>query len=261
MTDLIELKEKIKTEALRLGFTHFGVAPALLVPHYDRFLDWIGEGHQGGMAYLARPDAVAKRGDPGLILDECRSVISLSMPYVPPTAKSETSYHGKGRISAYARSRDYHDTIRDKLERLEVFIHQNSNVPVALRSYVDTGPILERSLATQAGLGTTGKNSSLIIQGTGTYFFLAEMLTDLPLPVDEPITRDFCGSCTRCIDACPASCILPGYTIDARRCISYLTIEHKGPIPDDLKKTIGDWLFGCDILQGCINIKDPSRMI
>jgi epoxyqueuosine reductase len=144
---------------------------------------------------------------------------------------------------------DYHLPIWDKLGKLEAFIRQEAGESTALRSYVDTGPVLERGFAAAAGLGQTGKNACLIIQGTGSYFFLAEILTDLPLPIDPPYTRDLCGSCQRCIDACPTQCILPNRSLDARRCISYLTIEHKGIIPDDLKPQMGDWVFGCDICQ------------
>jgi epoxyqueuosine reductase len=247
--DLLKLKENIKTEALRLGFNHFGVAPATPVAHYQTYLEWVEEDRQGEMAYLSRPDAVAKRGDPGLIEPETLCLISLALPYRRPADDPPPQETGFGRISAYARTGDYHNVIWEKLDQLEAYIRQAVNRPIALRSYVDTGPVLERSLASTAGLGTTGKNGCLIVPGTGSYFFLAEVLTSLPLPVDKPFTRDLCGSCTRCIDACPTDCILPGHTIDASRCISYLTIEKRSRIPDDLKAPIGDWVFGCDVCQ------------
>lgn len=247
VTDLLTLKEKIKTEALGLGFNHFGVAQAIPSWRYQNYLDWIDQGYQGEMAYLSRPDAVAKRGDPEKILEGCQRIISLALPYRPPEDQPVPA--GFGRISAYARTVDYHLPIWDKLGQLETYIRQEAGVSTALRSYVDTGPVLERGFAAAAGLGQTGKNACLIIQGTGSYFFLAEILTDLPLPVDPPYTRDLCGSCQRCIDACPTQCILPNRSLDARRCISYLTIEHKGTIPDDLKSQMGDWVFGCDICQ------------
>ncbi len=249
MPDLIELKETIKTEALRLGFNHFGVAPATPVAHYPAYQDWIQDKRQGEMTYLSRPDAVAKRGDPALIEPGVRRVISLALPYRRPEEDPAPQETGFGRISAYARTGDYHNAIWGKLDQLEDFIRRTVTRPVSLRSYVDTGPVLERSFASMAGLGTTGKNGCLIIRGTGSYFFLAEVLTSLALPVDEPFTRDLCGSCTRCIDACPTACILPGHTIDAGRCISYLTIEKRGSIADDLKTPIGDWVFGCDVCQ------------
>ena len=247
VTDLLALKDKIKTEALGLGFNQFGVAQADPGSHYQDYLDWIGQGYQGGMAYLSRPDAVAKRGDPKVILEGCQRIISLALPYRPP--EDQPVPLGFGRIAAYARTVDYHLPIWDKLAQLEAFIRQEAGESTALRSYVDTGPVLERGFATSAGLGQAGKNTCLIIQGTGSYFFLAEVLTDLPLPVDPPCTRDLCGTCQRCINACPTLCILPDRTLDARRCISYLTIEHKDIIPDDLKSQMGDWVFGCDICQ------------
>ncbi|MDY6873270.1 MAG: tRNA epoxyqueuosine(34) reductase QueG [Chloroflexota bacterium] len=249
MPDLLKLKKNIQTEALRLGFNHFGVAPATPVAHYEAYLKWVENEHQGGMAYLARPDAVAKRADPRLIEPDVKRVISLALPYRRPVDDPAPQESGFGRISAYALTGDYHDVIWEKLDQLEAFIRRGVNRPTMLRSYVDTGPVLERAFASTAGLGATGKNSCLIVPGTGSYFFLAEVLTSLTLPVDNPFKRDLCGSCTRCIDACPTNCILPGHTIDASRCISYLTIEKRGAIPDELKAPIGDWVFGCDVCQ------------
>ncbi len=249
MHHLTDLKKAIKTEASHLGFTHFGVAPALPVPHYDEFKNWVEAGYHADMDYLARPDTLAKRADPGLILPGCQRVISLAMPYHPPQAGMMETPPGHGRVAAYALTRDYHDIIWDKLGQLENFIHTHSKKIARVKSYVDTGPILERSIAAQAGIGTHGKNSCLIIPGLGSYFFLAAVLTDLALPADPPFTRDLCGSCQRCMDACPTGCILPNRTIDASRCISYLTIENKGIISDQLKPHIGNWFFGCDICQ------------
>ena len=249
ISDLHALREKIETEAFSLGFNHIGIAPALPAPHYPDFLAWIKVGHHAEMDYLAREDAVQKRGDPTRILDNCQRVILLAMPYKRPQTPINAENLGKGRLSAYAVTRDYHEIIWEKLAHLETFIQNKTNQLVALKSYVDTGPVLERAYASRAGIGITGKNSCLIIQGTGSYFFLAEILTDLVLPVDAPYTRDLCGSCRRCIEACPTQCILPNHTIDAGRCISYLTIENKGAIPDDLKDQIGSWAFGCDVCQ------------
>ncbi|MBG0787672.1 MAG: tRNA epoxyqueuosine(34) reductase QueG [Anaerolineaceae bacterium] len=249
MSALLDLKEKIKTEALRLGFNHMGVARAVPVPEFQRYQAWIEQGYHGSMGYLAREDAVQKRGNPELILETCQRVISLAIPYRPPAQDEHPLPSGFGRVSAYAQTDDYHDRIWDKLDQLEQFIRENCVQPVKLKGYVDTGPILERSFAVTAGLGQTGKNTCLIVPGTGSYFFLAEILADLPLPVDSPYTRDLCKTCQRCITACPTQCILPDRTLDARHCISYLTIEHKGIIPDEQKALIGDWVFGCDICQ------------
>ncbi len=249
MMNLEEIYTAIKTEANRLGFNHMGVAPALPVPHYREFLRWIEAGRHADMGYLARPDTLEKRGNPQKILEGCQRIICLAMQYRRPQNVLGDCPPGKGRISNYAVTQDYHEVIWEKLDKLENFIQAEAGAAVKTRSYVDTGPILERSFASAAGLGIAGKNSCLIIKGFGTYYFLAEILTDLPLPIDEPFTQDLCGSCTRCIDACPTGCIRDDYTIDAGRCISYLTIENKGKIPDDLKPLTGNWIFGCDVCQ------------
>jgi epoxyqueuosine reductase len=249
MSELLTLKSDIKTEAFRLGFSHFGVAAPYPVAHSEHFQAWVREGLNADMNYLRRPDTLAKRADPHLILKDCQSVICLALPYHRPVSPQGEQPDGKGRVSAYARTVDYHRVIWDLLAQLEGFILDRVSQPASLKSYVDTGPILERSFATQAGIGIAGKNTCLIIQGSGSYFFLAEILTNLPLPVDTPYTRDLCGSCQRCIDACPTGCIRPDRTIDSARCISALTIEQKGIIPDEKKSLLGEWLFGCDICQ------------
>ncbi len=249
MIDLLPLKEAIKTEAKRLGFNHIGIAPSSPVPHYRQFIDWVSEDHHAGMGYLAREDTLAKRADPALILEGCQRVICLTIPYEAPQAGLETTFLGKGRVSAYAVTQDYHQVVWKKLRQLESFIAELAGPDVQTKSYTDTGPILERGFAATSGIGIFGKNSCVLIQGEGSYFFLAEVLTDLELPVDPPYTRDLCGNCTRCIDACPTACILPNRTIAAEHCISYLTIEQRGLIPDERKAEIGSWLFGCDICQ------------
>lgn len=249
MADLSILCEQIKTEANRLGFNHVGVASALPAPHIEAYRAWVKAGRHAGMAYLSREDSLSKRQDPRHILPGCQSIICLAMPYFRPTTPLEAEYAGKGRVSTYAQTRDYHKVIWQKLEQLEKFIHEKFKEPVSLKSYVDTGPILERNYANRAGIGIAGKNSCLIIQGVGSFFFLAEILTDLPLPADEPFTRDLCGSCRRCIEACPTACIREDRTLESGRCISYLTIEHKGIIPDELKDDVGSWVFGCDVCQ------------
>ncbi|MFU8827162.1 MAG: tRNA epoxyqueuosine(34) reductase QueG [Brevefilum sp.] len=249
MHRLSTLKQTLRTEAHRLGFTHFGVSPAHPIPHLQTYLAWVGAGRHADMGYLARPDTLAKRADPSLILAGCQRVICMAMPYDPPHAPPGETRPGWGRISAYARTTDYHLTIQDKLYALEAFIHTQGGDHISLKSYVDTGPVLERAYAVQAGLGMFGKNTNLIIPKTGSYLFLAVILTDLELPNDPPFTRDLCRSCQRCIEACPTGCIRADRTLDAGRCISYLTIENKGIIPDPLKRQVGSWLFGCDICQ------------
>jgi epoxyqueuosine reductase len=249
MLNLKELTTAIKTEANRLGFNHVGIAPALPAPHYDAFLQWVDEGNNADMGYLAREDTTAKRGDPSLILEGCQRLICLALPYARPKTSAADCTPGKGRISAYAVNRDYHEVIWDRLGQLEDFINAHAGDYVKTKSYVDTGPILERSYASKAGLGIAGKNSCLIIKGFGSYFFLAEILINLPLPIDQAFTRDLCGTCQRCIEACPTSCIREDYTIDAGNCISYLTIENKDIIPDHLKPLVENWVFGCDVCQ------------
>ncbi|MFN2303640.1 MAG: tRNA epoxyqueuosine(34) reductase QueG [Anaerolineales bacterium] len=249
MSNANELAAAIKTEAGRLGFSPVGITAAYPAPHFDAFSDWVQAGYHARMNYLSREDTLSKREDPRLILDDCQCMICLALPYLPPKRNADAIPPGRGLISAYARIPDYHNIIQSKLTQLEQFIQQQTEDDVHMVSYVDTGPVLERSFASQAGLGIAGKNTCLLIQGRGSYFFLAEILINLDLPVDEPFTKDLCGSCQRCVEACPTGCILPNRTIDARRCISYLTIENKGSIPNDLKEKIGPWAFGCDLCQ------------
>jgi len=249
MLNFKELTIAIKTEAIRLGFNHIGIAPAQPVPHYDAYLNWVQAGRHADMDYLARQDTLEKRRDPDLILEDCQRVICLAMPYARPKSALDDCPPGNGKISAYAITRDYHQIIWGRLNRLEDFIQVHAGEEVRTKSYVDTGPILERSFASSAGLGIAGKNSCLIIKGFGSYFFLAEILINLPLPVDQEFTRDLCGTCQRCIEACPTGCIRDDRTIDAGNCISYLTIENKGDIPDKLKPLVGNWAFGCDVCQ------------
>ncbi len=249
MLDLPALKIELIAKAKHLGFSHLGVAQVRPAPHYPEFEAWVKAGHHATMGYLSRPDTLAKREDPNLVLEGCQSVISLAFPYQPHGVSLKLAPNGYGKISSYAQIPDYHETIMNKLNQLVDFILTKVGTGASLKAYVDTGPILERGFAARAGLGMPGKNSCLIIPRHGSYYFLAEILTDLPLPVDPPFTQDLCGSCRRCIEACPTGCILEDGTIDAGRCISYLTIENKVEISNELKKDIRDWFFGCDVCQ------------
>lgn len=245
----MDFKENIKSQALRLGFELVGITTPDPPPHFDIFEHWLEEGRHGEMAYLDSIRSRERRADPKLILPECRSIIVLGMRYPHPGRAEFAQCEGWGQIAAYAWGDDYHDLLTERMQHLVVFIEQLVGAPVVHRCYTDTGPILEREIAQRAGLGWIGKNTCLIHPGKGSYFLLSEILLGIDLQPDPPFIHDRCGTCTRCIEACPTGCILPDRTIDARRCISYLTIELKGIIPLDLRSQVGDWVFGCDICQ------------
>jgi len=209
------------------------------------------------MAYLADETSRARRADPRLILPECKSILVLGTPYNPPrpfalsgaSAQSKRADAQEGRIAAYAWGADYHLVLPERMKQLVAFIETQVGGPIPNRWYTDTGPILERDLAQQAGLGWIGKNTCLINPRLGSAFFLSEILLGLVLDPDPPFATDPCGACARCLDACPTHCILPDRSLDARRCISYLTIELKDSIPEDLRPQMQDWIFGCDVCQ------------
>lgn len=245
-----DLAQAIKAEAQRLGFDFAGITtpdPPATFPAYQR---WLESGLHGEMGYLASERALERRADPRKILPECQSILVLGIRHdKPPDAQLVKSASPQGRVAAYAWGQDYHDVLPKRLKALVTFIEAQVGAPVPNRWYTDTGPILERDLAQRAGLGWVGKNSMLINPSLGSYFLLAEILLGIELQPDAAFVPDHCGSCTRCLDACPTDCILPDRTLDARRCISYLTIELKGPIPLDLRPQLEDWVFGCDICQ------------
>ena len=204
------------------------------------------------MHYLADDRSRTRRADPRLILPECKSILVLAAPYADPKsaeASDKTDPGPSGRVAAYAWGDDYHNVFPAKLQQLVAFIEEQVGHPVPNRYYTDTGPILERDLAQRAGLGWIGKNTCLINPKHGSYFLLAEILLGLELEPDSPLTTDHCGTCTRCIEACPTQCILPDRTLDARRCISYLTIELKDDIPEEMRPLLDEWIFGCDVCQ------------
>lgn len=244
------LAAALKEEARRLGFVLAGITTPDPPPHFQAYERWLEAGHHGGMTYLAEERARLRRADPRQILPECRSILVLGIPYDNPARlqpESPTTHYG--RIAAYAWGEDYHLVLPPRLQALVRFLEEQVGHPIPNRWYTDTGPLLERDLAQRAGLGWTGKNSCLISPRYGSYFLLAEILLGLDLPPDPPFLTDQCGTCTRCLQACPTQCILPDRTLDARRCISYLTIENKGEIPADLRPHIGNWVFGCDVCQ------------
>jgi epoxyqueuosine reductase len=246
----MSLEQIIKDQARRLGFTLAGVTTPEAPPHFSTFERWLDAGRHGDMGYLADDRSRARRADPRLILPECKSILVLAAPYADPKSAEASREPGpSGCVAAYAWGDDYHNVFIPKLQKIVAFIEKQVGHPVPNRYYTDTGPILERDLAQRAGLGWIGKNTCLINARHGSYFLLAEILLGLELMPDPPLTTDHCGTCTRCIEACPTECILPDRAIDARRCISYLTIELKNDIPEGLRPLLGDWVFGCDVCQ------------
>lgn len=248
----MNLTQAIKEQAYRLGFSLVGVTTSDPLPHLRVFEAWLDQGRHAEMTYLNSPRSRASRARPDLILAECRSVIALGMRYPASPALASNDLRTavpRGRIASYAWGEDYHTILPDRLRSLVAFIESQVGHSIPNRWYTDTGPLLERELAQRAGLGWIGKNTCLIHPHKGSYFLLAEILLGVELEPDPPFTSDRCGACTRCITACPTGCILPDRTLDARRCISYLTIELKGSIPLKLRPLMDAWVFGCDVCQ------------
>jgi len=239
-----------QVEAHRLGFALVGVTTPLPPQHYDAFEAWLNAGRHASMGYLARSDSRLQRSDPHHILPECRSIIVLGMPYPPSRVEmlSPASPY-QGNIASYAWSEDYHLSLPPRLNALVAFIEAQVGETIHHACYTDSGHILERDLAQRAGLGWIGKNTNLINSLLGSHFLLAEILLGVELDVSPPFEKDHCGTCHRCVQACPTGCILPDRTLDASRCISYQTIENKGSIPVELRNKMDGWVFGCDICQ------------
>lgn len=232
----------IREEAIRLGFSHVGFSKAeFLEDEAPRLEQWLSQNKHGKMSYMER--WFDKRLDPRLLVDGARSVISVLLNYFPEEKQPEHA----PKISRYAYGRDYHYVIKDKLKALMAFIRANIG-EVNGRAFVDSAPVLDRAWAKRSGLGWIGKNSNLIHPRAGSWFFIAELITDLELEADAPL-KDYCGTCTRCIEACPTDAIVEPYVVDGSKCISYFTIEVKEAIPDSFKGKFGDWAFGCDICQ------------
>lgn len=243
-----ELKDRIVVGAHKLGFELVGVTTPDPPPHLDVYENWLQHARHGEMGYLATQRGRRARSDPREIMPDCKSILVVGMNYLPHEAGSA---HGEteARVATYALGDDYHDVIPRRLEQLVRRLEGWVGEPVPNRIYTDTGPILERELAQRAGLGWIGRNTCLIHPQLGSYYFLAEVFLGIALPPDDPVRTDHCGSCTRCLEACPTGCILPDRTLDATRCISYLTIELRGEIPPDQRQDLADWVFGCDICQ------------
>lgn len=240
----------LQAETERLGFTLFGIAPILAPPHLTTYQDWVAAGLHAGMAYMASEQASERRAHPELIFPEAHSLLSVAMRYANPLSIPEgPADEPLGRIAAYAWGDDYHDVIPPRLAALLQRLEDELGRSIRGKHYTDTGPILERDFAQLAGLGWTGKNTCLISPRHGSYFLLGETFLSEAIEPTPPLQSDHCGTCQRCIQACPTQAIRPDRTIDSGRCISYLTIENKGPIPTELRPRLQDWVFGCDICQ------------
>jgi epoxyqueuosine reductase len=268
------LAEQIKERARALGFELVGIAPAMSPPGVEPLREWLEHGHAGEMAYMSRH--AAAREHPRSILADVKSVVMVGMNYkqvplapsggegsgvrgaglatanpVTPNPSLPSEERGErrtGQIASYARGRDYHDVLRERLKSLLAWL-QVELPHVHGRVVVDTAPLLERDFARLSGLGWFGKNTMLLNTRLGSFFFLGGLLLDVELPADEPFSTSHCGTCTACLDACPTRAFTAPFELDARRCISYLTIELRGPIPEELRDGMGSWIFGCDICQ------------
>lgn len=234
--------EMIKTEAKRLGFLSCGVSKAeFLEEEAPRLEKWLQNNMHGEMKYME--NHFDKRLDPTILVEGSKSVISLLLNYFPQELQDQSSY----KISKYAYGQDYHHVIKKKLKELLYFIEAEIG-EVAGRAFVDSAPVLDKAWAKKSGLGWIGKHSNLLTQKVGSFYFIAELIVDLELEYDHPVT-DHCGTCTKCIDACPTQAIVEPYVVDGSKCISYFTIELKDQISNDYKGQFDDWMFGCDVCQ------------
>ncbi len=252
----------VKSAAAELGFDRVGVTTARTLQREAYYRDWLARGHAGSMDYLTRN--VESRVDPSRLFAGARSIICTAINYrrtdsdppesAPPAAETAPT----GRIAQYARGEDYHVVVRDLLETLIHRLRQRLNEQFEARACVDTAPLIERELAAAAGVGWIGKNTLVMHETVGSYLFLGEIVTTLDLEPDAPAI-DHCGTCTRCLEACPTDAFPAPYQMDASRCISYLTIEHRAPIAPALASKLGDWVYGCDICQDVCphNSKSP----
>ena len=234
----------LKGEARRLGFDLAGATPAVVPPGIGHFRQWLADGLAGQMRYMA--DRAAAYEHPRHVLPGVRSLLMLAVSY--RTAEPIAPGAGQGAIARYAWGADYHDLLRPRLRQLADF-HRTLTPEARVRGVVDTAPLLEREFARLAGLGWFGKNTMLINQRLGSWFVLAALLTSETLAYDLPMEADHCGTCRRCLDACPTGALFQPHRLDARRCISYLTIEHRGPIPEEFHRPMGRRIFGCDACQ------------
>jgi epoxyqueuosine reductase len=241
------LESSLKTHARASGFALAGIAPAVDADGFDRFRDWLARGYHGEMDYLGQHEA--ERRHPRGVLESVRSVLVVALEYTPSsTPNSARRIPNSGRVAAYARGPDYHRVIWDKLNALAAWLEREAP-GCETCAVADTAPLLERDFARRAGLGWVGKNTMLINPEKGSFFFLGAVLTNLELEPDPPFATNHCGTCTACVDACPTAAFPEPGELDATKCISYLTIEHRSPIPLELREKVGDWVYGCDVCQ------------
>ena len=265
--DRAAVADTLRAWALEAGFHRAGVARVEPSAHGDAYVRWLENGEHAAMGYLAR--RVAERLDPRRLMPDARTALCVALRYAPlieaRPGRDEAEVQGRRgamprsdqhtadendlwpRVARYAQGRDYHDLMTERLEALRARI-EAAHPGAVLRRYVDTGPVLERELAARAGLGAVGKNTCLLSREAGSYFLLGELFLSLDLPPEEPLA-DLCGSCTLCIEACPTGALPEPRHLDASRCISYWTIEHRGALPPEMREGIGEWVFGCDLCQ------------
>ncbi len=240
--DLQDATRKVKAEATALGFSHVGIARATHLREEEEHLaEWLQRGFAASMGWIGR--RAAERLDPRRVLPEANSIIVLAMNYYSPPAHEPAP----GKISRYAWGDDYHDVVSDRVRRLEQWL-RTTFPGIGTRWYVDTGPVMEKAWAERAGVGWLGKNGTIITRDMGSWVFLGVILVTEAFAYDEPAT-DQCGTCTLCLDACPTDAIVEPCVVDSRKCISYLTIEHRGAFAEGDGALLGDWIFGCDICQ------------
>lgn len=246
--DLQQIADHLKQWGRELGFQQVAIAPADPGEHHRHLQRWLEAGHHGDMQWMAARAAL--RGDPRQLHAGTQRIISVRMDYRPPGSDPEQilADHQRAYIARYALGRDYHKLMRKRLTQLAKRIDREL-APHNYRAFVDSAPVLERAFAEQAGLGWIGKNTMLLNREAGSFFFLGEIYTDLPLPLDEPLEQGHCGRCRACLDICPTNAFVGPYELDARRCISYLTIEYRGSIPEELRPLMGNRIFGCDDCQ------------
>ena len=235
---------KVKMRALELGFEDAGITDLTPPPHAEALNAWLAQRMAGSMEYMSRQ--AARREDPATILPGATRAVMLTRNYYQPDRDRP---HGGGRVAKYARGRDYHDALSDPLSELADYLRSLGTSDTVAEWYVDAGPVPERELAQRAGIGWIGKNTMLINPERGSFFFIASVLTNLDLAVDSPFEADRCGTCRKCLDACPTDAFPTARVLDSRRCISYLTIEHRDEIDHELQPLLADWVFGCDVCQ------------